>query len=97
MLKRTTYLQEPSSAPAKSNGTSSRMNRVQDVLGKGWEIQMVSSFPLRALYSTDQFAERAHLCEYDYRCDYENITISQLAFRQQSKTDDAELINYLQN
>ena len=83
--------------PAKSNSTSSRMNRVQDVLGKGWEIQMVSSFPLSALYLTDQFAERAHLCKYDYHCDYENITISQLAFCQQSKTDDAELINYLQN
>ena len=58
MLKRTTYLQEPLSAPAKSNGTISRMNHVQDVLGKGWVLQMVSSFHLSALYPADQFAER---------------------------------------
>ena len=42
--------------------------------------------------------QNEHICAsalYYYDC--ENITTSQLAFRQQSKTDDAELINYPQN
>ena len=58
---------------------------------------MVSLFHLSTLYPTDQLQNK-HICVlalYDYDC--ENITISQLAIRQQSKTDDAELINYLQN